>query len=138
MKGLTINLQLVKNLGNYETIRLGGEWSLDEGETEIDALQKANRIINEAFQLLKHHREGETAAANIPAQPTATTPTTATAKQVVKFGDATHQQIMNRLTKGDITDIEVIRQYYDFGEDEEKSFQFAITVYGKKEDKENK
>ena len=29
MKAKTINVQIVKNLGNYETIRLGGEWELN-------------------------------------------------------------------------------------------------------------
>lgn len=49
MKANTINVQITKNLGNYETIRIGGDWSLEAGETEAEAIAKASAMLEEAF-----------------------------------------------------------------------------------------
>lgn len=40
MEAKTINLQIVLNLGNYESVRLGGEWTLN-GESMQEAFASA-------------------------------------------------------------------------------------------------
>ena len=52
MKAKTINVQIVKNLGNYESIRLGGEWELN-GESVEKAIQQALAKLNAAWEICK-------------------------------------------------------------------------------------
>lgn len=44
MKLTTINVQIVRNLGNYESVRLGGEWTIDK-ENATDAFAAAEREL---------------------------------------------------------------------------------------------
>ena len=46
MKCKTINVTLTVNLGNYESLRIGGEWELEPGETE-------GRQIVKTYEALK-------------------------------------------------------------------------------------
>lgn len=48
MKLNTINLQVVINLGNYETMRLGAEWTPDENQTLDEAMAMADRELRDA------------------------------------------------------------------------------------------
>lgn len=58
MKATTINVQITKNLGNYETIRIGGEWSLDTGEDMADAIRTATNELEEAFRTQTYAPDG--------------------------------------------------------------------------------
>lgn len=44
MKLTTINVQIVRNLGNYESVRLGGEWSVEK-EKAVDAFAAAEKEL---------------------------------------------------------------------------------------------
>ncbi len=44
MKLTTINVQIVRNLGNYESVRLGGEWSVEK-EKAADAFAAAEKEL---------------------------------------------------------------------------------------------
>lgn len=44
MKLTTINVQIVRNLGNYESVRLGGEWTIGK-ESATDAFAAAEREL---------------------------------------------------------------------------------------------
>ena len=37
MKQTIINAQITKNLGNYQSLKLGGEWSIDENDNPAQA-----------------------------------------------------------------------------------------------------
>lgn len=58
MKATTITLQIVRNLGNYETVRLGGEWSTD-GNSTLDAFKNAKKELDAAFEELFKDRPAE-------------------------------------------------------------------------------
>lgn len=44
MKLTTINVQIVRNMGNYESVRLGGEWSVEK-EKATDAFAAAEKEL---------------------------------------------------------------------------------------------
>ena len=76
----TINIQIVRNLGNYETLRIGAEWTPDGNQTLTDAMQQGMAELNAcADALIKAKAQPAPAApaATAPAAPAATAPATA-------------------------------------------------------------
>lgn len=70
----TINIQIVRNLGNYETLRIGAEWTPDGNQTLTDAMQQGMAELNEcADALIKAKAQPAPAAtaATAPAAPAA-------------------------------------------------------------------
>lgn len=49
MKAITINVQISKCPKQYESIRLGGEWSVEDGETVESAMAKAYEQLNAIY-----------------------------------------------------------------------------------------
>lgn len=127
----TINLQLVKNVGNYETVRIGGEWSIDNGETIEQAMKKANNELNKCFVELMQERDEarkpakQEAKQKAPADPNDT-------REEIFFGTPRFQQVVNRIiARGENeekTDIETIKRFFKFGEKEEKTILAAIQL----------
>ena len=73
----TINIQIVRNLGNYETLRIGAEWTPDGNQTLTDAMQQGMAELNEcADALIKAKAQPAPAAtaATAPAAPVSTAP----------------------------------------------------------------
>lgn len=49
MKVQTINVQISKCPKQYESVRLGGEWTVDKGETAEEVMEKALDILNQFY-----------------------------------------------------------------------------------------
>lgn len=118
MKQTTINAQITKNLGNYESVRLGGEWSIDENENPEQAYRNALIQLNQVFDELYHNKQNSTQnEKNVQ-----------NAKQVVEFGTPLLQSICNRIAeKADLT-IDKIEQYYDLTPEARKTIMIAIKM----------
>ena len=118
MKQTTINAQITKNLGNYESVRLGGEWSIDENENTEQAYRNALEQLNQVFEELYHPKQNATQnEKNVQ-----------NAKQVVEFGTPLLQSICNRIAeKADLT-LEKIEQYYDLTPEAKKTIMIAIKM----------
>ena len=70
----TINIQIVRNLGNYETLRIGAEWTPDGNQTLTDAMQQGMAELNECVDALikaKAQPAPAATAATAPAAPAA-------------------------------------------------------------------
>lgn len=52
MRLQTINLQIVKNLGNFETLRIGAEWTPDSNQTIDEAMAEGMAELNAAADIL--------------------------------------------------------------------------------------
>lgn len=48
----TINIQIVKNLGNYETLRIGAEWTPDSNQTINEAMAAGMAELNATADML--------------------------------------------------------------------------------------
>ena len=59
MKAERITMQIVKNLGNYETVRFEAEFSVEEGETLIDCFSTAKQELENTFNELYIKKELE-------------------------------------------------------------------------------
>ena len=70
MEAKTINVQITRCPRQYESIRIGGEWSVYKGETEAEVIDKALQMLNGYYdelmqpkqspeQVAKSHKSGE-------------------------------------------------------------------------------
>lgn len=118
MKQTSIEIQITKNLGNYESVRLGGEWSIDEGENPEQAYRNALLQLNQVFDELYHPKQKDTKNEK----------KVQNAKQVVEFGTPLLQSICNRIAeKADLT-LDKIEQYYDLTPEARKTIMIALKM----------
>lgn len=113
MKQTTINVQITKNLGNYESVRLGGEWSIDESENPEKAYRDALAQLNQVFDELYHSKQKD--AQNEK-------------KQVVEFGTPLLQSICNRIAEKEDITLDTIEQYYELTPEAKKIVMLAIKM----------
>ena len=112
MKQTAINIQITKNLGNYESVRLGGEWSIedeDPSQAYRSALAQLNKVFEELYQPKKKDAQKEK-------------------KQVVEFGTPLLQSICNRIAEKDDLTLETIEQYYDLTPEAKKTIAIALKM----------
>lgn len=112
MKQTAIEIQITKNLGNYESVRIGGEWSIED-EDPSKAYRSALAQLNQVFDELYHPKKKD--AQNEK-------------KQVVEFGTPLLQSICNRIAeKADLT-LDKIEQYYDLTPEAKKTVMIALKM----------
>ncbi len=149
MKLTTINVQIVRNLGNYESVRLGGEWTIDK-ENATDAFAAAEKeLLAIADQL--HPKAG---AAPQKPQEQATEPQAVKKEKVAKaqpevfppkngdddnrsevgFGSKALQQILDRIAdkkaneeKGQVT-MDTLNKFYRLSNHAAKVIEAAIQL----------
>jgi hypothetical protein len=125
MKAKTINVQIVKNCGNYESIRIGGEWELN-GESVEQATQVALAELNAAWELCKKPapQVKTEQAADQPKQD-------ADGLQVVTFQKDNEllQKIVKRVQKTKIT-IEDVLKHYALDDEAQRCVEAAIKLRG--------
>lgn len=123
MKAKTINVQIVKNCGNYESIRIGGEWELN-GESVEQATQAALVELNAAWELCKRP------APQVKTEQEAEQPKQAAdGRQVVEFRKDNEllQKIVKRVQKTDVK-MERLLELYAFDDDARKCVEAAIKL----------
>jgi hypothetical protein len=123
MKAKTINVQIVKNCGNYESIRIGGEWELN-GESVEQATQAALAELNAAWELCKKP------APQVKTEQAAEQPThAADCRQVVTFQKDNEllQKIVKRVQKTKIT-IEDVLKHYALDDEAQRCVEAAIKL----------
>jgi hypothetical protein len=123
MKAKTINVQIVKNCGNYESIRIGGEWELN-GENVEQATQAALKELKAAWELCKKP------APQVNTEQAAEQPThAADGRQVVTFQKDNEllQKIVKRVQKTKIT-IEDVLKHYALDDEAQRCVEAAIKL----------
>ncbi len=125
MKQTTINVQITKNLGNYENVRLGGEWTLDGTENTVQsAYSAALNELNSIFEQLYHKKD--TTPQN--EQKAAVNEKQTDGRQVVEFGTSLLQKICNRITSDKSVTLEQIEKYYILTEEARKTVALALKM----------
>ena len=124
MKLTKVEVSCTFNAGNYESVKLGGEWEITESETLTDAIQAATDAIRAEWERMR--------------APKAETPATmdkapqneekAVNKRLVEFGSPLLQKIVDRVITDKSVTMEVITDHYDLTEDARKVIEAAITL----------
>lgn len=121
MRAKTINVQIVKNCGNYESIRIGGEWELN-GESVEQATQAALEELNAAWELCKKPALQVKSEQEKPTQ-------VADGRQIVTFKDDNEllQKIVKRVQKTKIT-IDDVLKHYALDDEAQRCVEAAIKL----------
>lgn len=124
MKLTKIEVSCTFNAGNYESVKLGGEWEITESETLTDAIQAATNAIRAEWERIKAQKV-ETPAA---VEKTPQNEEKAVNKRLVEFGSPLLQKIVDRVMTDKSVTMEVITDHYDLTDDARKVIQAAITL----------
>lgn len=123
MKLTKVEVCCTFNAGNYESVKLGGEWEITESETLTDALQAATNAIRAEWERIKAQK------AEIPAIiEKAQQNEEKTSKRLVEFGSPLLQKIVDRVMADKSVTMDVILAHYDLTDDARKVIQAAITL----------
>ena len=123
MKLTKIEVSCTFNAGNYESVKLGGEWEITESETLTDALQAATNAIRAEWERIKAQK-AETPATAEKAQQNEEK----AQKRLIEFGSPLLQKIVDRVMADKSVTMDVIARHYDLTEDARKVIQSAITL----------
>ena len=123
MKLTKVEVSCTFNAGNYESVKLGGEWEITESETLTDAIQAATSAIRAEWERMKAPKvETQVTIEKAPQNEEKT------AKRLVEFGSPLLQKIVDRVMTDKSVTIEVITDHYDLTDDARKVIQAAITL----------
>ena len=124
MKLTKIEVSCTFNAGNYESVKLGGEWELTESETLTDAIQAATSAIRAEWERMKEPKVETPATVEKAAQ----NEEKAVNKRLVEFGSPLLQKIVDRVMVDKSVTMEVIASHYDLTDDARKVIEAAITL----------
>ena len=131
MKQTSINVQITKNLGNYENIRLGGEWSIEESENQAQAYSNALNELNNVYAQMFHVEQKESENPQAQAvEVSKAEPKVVDGKQFISFKENQNivQSICRRVSKDKNVTMETIMQYYTLDEEARKVVELAIKM----------
>ena len=123
MKLTKIEVSCTFNAGNYESVKLGGEWEITESETLTDALQAATAAIRAEWERMKAQKVETPAAVEKAPQNEEKA-----SKRLVEFGSPLLQKIVDRAIADKTVTMEVITDHYELTEDARKVIEAAITL----------
>ena len=133
MKAKTINVQIVKNLGNYETIRIGGEWELN-GENLQDAIRDAVEELEQAWSKRGASQQSAPNPANVetPAPVEKTPKIAENGKKLLRFKEEAKllQAIIKRMQDDKAVTLETVCEHYELDDDALKCVEAAIKLRG--------
>ena len=124
MKLTKVEVSCTFNAGNYESVKLGGEWEITESETLTDAIQAATAAIRAEWERMKAQKVETPATTEKAPQ----NEEKAVNKRLVEFGSPLLQKIVDRVMVDKSVTMEVIASHYDLTEDARKVIEAAITL----------
>ena len=101
MKIEHISIERLYNLGNYESIRLGVEGTIIEGETTLDAWKQMETLCDHYFQMGRYQKDVKQTAPLKTSNPAPTPPLHRGIVAAERFTDETLKNILV-LPNGDI------------------------------------
>lgn len=133
MKAKSINVQIVKNLGNYETICLGGEWELN-GENLQDAIRAAVEELEQAWSKPKSAPQSAPTPETVetPAPEEKTPQIAENGKKLVRFKEDAKilQAIVKRVQEDKSVTLETVCEHYKLDDEAMKCVEAAIKLRG--------
>ena len=124
MKQTKIEVSCTFNAGNYESVKLGGEWEITESETLTDALQAATAAIRAEWERMKAQNVETPATTEKAPQ----NEEKSANKRLVEFGSPLLQKIVDRVMADKSVTMDVITDHYDLTDDARKVIEAAITL----------
>ena len=126
MKLTKIEVSCTFNAGNYESVKLGGEWEIESPEEIGGAMQNALNAIRAEWERIKAAK----VESNTQQEKTQQTQEKAakSAKTLVEFGSPLLQKIVDRIMADKSVTMDVITTHYDLTDDARKVIEAALTL----------
>ena len=124
MKLTKVEVSCTFNAGNYESVKLGGEWEITDSETLADALQAATSAIRAEWERIKAQKVEIPATVEKAPQNEEKT----VSKRLVDFGSPLLQKIVDRVMADKGVTMEIITAHYELTEDARKVIEAAIKL----------
>lgn len=126
MKLTKIEVSCTFNAGNYESVKLGGEWEITESETLTDSIQAATNAIRAEWERIKVARVESTT----PQEKTPKNEEKAakSGKTLVEFGSPLLQKIVDRIMADKSVTLDVVITHYDLTDDARKVIEAALRL----------
>lgn len=124
MKLTKIEVSCTFNAGNYESVKLGGEWEITESDTLADALQAATAAIRAEWERMKAQKVETPATVEKAPQ----NEEKSVNKRLVEFGSPLLQKIVDRVMANKRITMDVVTDHYDLTEDARKVIEAAIRL----------
>ena len=124
MKLTKIEVSCTFNAGNYESVKLGGEWEIESSEEIGGAMQNALNAIRAEWERIKAQKVETPATTEKAPQNEEKAPN----KRLVDFGSPLLQKIVDRVMADKSVTMEVITDHYDLTEDARKVIEAAIRL----------
>lgn len=130
MKLTKVEVSCTFNAGNYESVKLGGEWEITESETLTDAIQAATAAIRAEWERMKAPKvETPATVEKAPQNEEKTAKAISRGdKRLVEFWSPLLQKIVDRVMTDKSVTMEVIASHYDLTEDARKVIEAAIRL----------
>ena len=119
MKLTKIEVSCTFNAGNYESVKLGGEWEIESTEEIGNAMQNAMNAIRGEWEHIK--------AAKVESN-TQQVKAAKSEKKPVEFGSPLLQKIVDRIMADKSVTLDVITTHYDLTDDARKVIEAALTL----------
>lgn len=126
MKLTKIEVSCTFNAGNYESVKLGGEWEIESSDEIGGAMQNAMNAIRGEWERVKSAKVESTT----PQEKTQQNEEKAvkSGKTLVEFGSPLLQKIVDRIMADKSVTMEVITTHYDLTDDARKVIEAALTL----------
>ena len=126
MKLTKIEVSCTFNAGNYESVKLGGEWEIESQDEIGGAMQNAMNAIRGEWERIKAAKvESTTPQEKTPQNEEKSVKS---GKTLVEFGSPLLQKIVNRIMADKSVTLEVITTHYDLTDDARKVIESALTL----------
>lgn len=126
MKLTKIEVSCTFNAGNYESVKLGGEWEIDSSEEIGGAMQNALNAIRCEWERIKAAKvESITQQEKTPQNEEKAVKS---GKTLVEFGSHLLQKIVDRIMSDKSVTLEVITTHYDLTDDARKVIEAALML----------
>lgn len=126
MKLTKIEVSCTFNAGNYESVKLGGEWEIDSSEEIGSAMQNAMNAIRGEWERIKAVKvESTTQQEKTPQNEEKTAKSS---KTLVEFGSPLLQKIVDRIMADKSVTLDIITAHYDLTDDVRKVIESALLL----------
>ena len=126
MKLTKIEVSCTFNAGNYESVKLGGEWEIESSDEIGGAIQNAMSAIRAEWERIKAAKVESTTTQEKTQQNEEKA--AKSGKTLVEFGSPLLQKIVDRIMTDKSVTMEVITTHYDLTDDASKVIEAALRL----------
>ena len=126
MKLTKIEVSCTFNAGNYESVKLGGEWDIDNPADLSGAMQNALNAIRAEWERIKAAKVENTTTQE--KTPQTQEKAAKSSKTLVEFGSPLLQKIVDRIIADKSVTLEMITTHYDLTDDARKVIEAALRL----------